>query len=45
MNLSTSNRVTVHIVYLPVPDNVALEFALLLRNLPSDVTTHNPNAA
>ncbi|WP_291968364.1 tRNA 5-hydroxyuridine modification protein YegQ [Candidatus Symbiopectobacterium sp.] len=34
-----------HIVYLPVPDDVALEFALLLRNLPSDVTTRNPNAA
>lgn len=34
-----------HIVYLPVPDDVALEFALLLRNLPSDVSTRNPNAA
>ncbi len=34
-----------HIVYQPVPDDVALEFALLLRNLPSDVTTRNPNAA
>ncbi|MGK2959950.1 MAG: tRNA 5-hydroxyuridine modification protein YegQ [Candidatus Malihini olakiniferum] len=34
-----------HMVYLTVPDDVALEFALLLRNLPSEVTTRNPNAA
>lgn len=32
-----------HIVYLPVPDDVSLDYALLLRNLPG-TTTRNPNA-
>ncbi|PWC11130.1 U32 family peptidase [Brenneria roseae subsp. americana] len=32
-----------HIVYLPVPADIALEYALLLRNLPG-TTTRNPNA-
>ncbi|MEQ9771253.1 tRNA 5-hydroxyuridine modification protein YegQ [Pectobacterium jejuense] len=31
-----------HIVYLPVPDDVSLDYALLLRNLPG-TTTRNPN--
>lgn len=33
-----------HIVYLPVPEEIALEYALLLRNLPGATTTRNPNA-
>nr|WP_113867888.1 tRNA 5-hydroxyuridine modification protein YegQ [Brenneria salicis]NMN90934.1 putative protease [Brenneria salicis ATCC 15712 = DSM 30166]RBP60534.1 putative protease [Brenneria salicis ATCC 15712 = DSM 30166]RLM30136.1 U32 family peptidase [Brenneria salicis ATCC 15712 = DSM 30166] len=32
-----------HIVYLPVPDDITLDYALLLRNLPG-TTTRNPNA-
>ncbi|KAA8998889.1 U32 family peptidase [Affinibrenneria salicis] len=32
-----------HIVYLPVPQDIALEYALLLRNLPG-TTTRNPHA-
>ncbi|RLM20105.1 U32 family peptidase [Brenneria alni] len=32
-----------HIVYLPVPEEIELEYALLLRNLPG-TTTRNPNA-
>ncbi|WP_027711355.1 tRNA 5-hydroxyuridine modification protein YegQ [Dickeya chrysanthemi] len=32
-----------HTVYLPVPDDVALEYALLLRNLPG-TNTRNPHA-
>ncbi|MGJ7385165.1 tRNA 5-hydroxyuridine modification protein YegQ, partial [Morganella morganii] len=31
-----------HIVYLPVPDDVSLEFALLIRNLPG-TSTRNPH--
>ncbi|QTF07620.1 tRNA 5-hydroxyuridine modification protein YegQ [Brenneria izadpanahii] len=34
-----------HIVYLPVPEDIELEYALLLRNLPNAATTRNPNAA
>ncbi|MEQ9861395.1 tRNA 5-hydroxyuridine modification protein YegQ [Pectobacterium cacticida] len=33
-----------HIVYLPVPEDVSLDYALLLRNLPGTTTTRNPNA-
>ncbi|MGM3173506.1 tRNA 5-hydroxyuridine modification protein YegQ [Dickeya lacustris] len=32
-----------HIVYLPVPDDIALEYALLLRNLPG-TNTRQPHA-
>ena len=34
-----------HIVYIPLPDDIELEFALLMRNLPEDADTRNPHQA
>lgn len=31
-----------HIVYLPIPEEVPLEYALLMRNFPEGATTDNP---
>lgn len=31
-----------HIVYLPIPEDVALDYALLMRNFPEGATTDNP---
>ncbi|MCE0555898.1 MULTISPECIES: tRNA 5-hydroxyuridine modification protein YegQ [unclassified Motilimonas] len=34
-----------HIVYIPLPSDIELEFALLMRNLPEDADTRNPHQA
>ncbi len=34
-----------HVVYLPVPDDVNLEYALLMRNLAGNNNTRNPHSA
>ncbi|WP_120511525.1 tRNA 5-hydroxyuridine modification protein YegQ [Photobacterium salinisoli] len=34
-----------HFVFIPVPEDLALPFALLMRNLEAGATTRNPNAA
>ncbi|MCE2573409.1 tRNA 5-hydroxyuridine modification protein YegQ [Motilimonas eburnea] len=34
-----------HIVYIPLPDDIELEFALLMRNLPENADTRNPHQA
>jgi len=33
-----------HVVYLPIADNISLEFALLMRNFPDGATTDNPQS-
>ncbi|WP_392562545.1 tRNA 5-hydroxyuridine modification protein YegQ [Orbus sturtevantii] len=33
-----------HIVYLPIADEISLEFALLMRNFPDGATTDNPQS-
>ena len=33
-----------HIVYLPIPESVDLDYALLMRNLPEKTTTRQPYA-
>ncbi len=34
-----------HIVYIPLPDDIELDFALLMRNLPENADTRNPHQA